>query len=253
MSNYLLRPIVGMTLAGLLLSHAHRLQAQVVVATPAILLPDIAEQRTSRIDDAAPKTAYAPQALLASARQAEPLNEVDGSLGSPLAAAEDNPQSDSISYLPEQLPISRINIDVRTKTERGNSSRPRDESMFGPGRVPAVQAAPSTYSPTHVPMVLRPTAASIPYKPLYFEEVNLERYGRSRGVLQPAFSAVRFFGTVPLLPYAMTNRPPNQTYCWSWPYPAGWCAPRVRELPPLNPRAAAVEASALTGAFFLIP
>jgi len=38
------------------------------------------------------------------------------------------------------------------------------------------------------------------YRPLYFEESNLERYGWSAGVMQPLVSAAHFYGNVALLP-----------------------------------------------------
>ena len=45
-------------------------------------------------------------------------------------------------------------------------------------------------------------ASALCHKPLYFEEVALERYGHSLNPLsQPIFSGVHFFATVPLLPY----------------------------------------------------
>src|SRR5262249_35980113 len=51
-------------------------------------------------------------------------------------------------------------------------------------------------------------ASAFCHGPLYFEEVNLERYGYSFGVLQPAVSGAHFFGTLPLLPYKMAvDRP----------------------------------------------
>ncbi len=97
------------------------------------------------------------------------------------------------------------------------------------------------------------TGEHFPYKPLYFEEVNLERYGRSAGIWQPAISTTRFFATVPLLPYKMAAHSPHRAYYWNWPYEAGASAPPVKETFPIQPKAAIVEASVLTGAAFLIP
>ena len=44
-------------------------------------------------------------------------------------------------------------------------------------------------------------AAALAHRPVYFEEINLERYGNSFGLVQPVVSAAHFFGTMPLLPY----------------------------------------------------
>ena len=102
-------------------------------------------------------------------------------------------------------------------------------------------------------MGVRPVGAEVPYQPLYFEQVNLERYGRNHGCLQPALSGARFFATIPLLPYAMTVHPPRQAYDWHWPYAPGWGAPKVRESSPLHWRGVAVEGAFMAGAAALIP
>lgn len=47
------------------------------------------------------------------------------------------------------------------------------------------------------------TATAFCHQPLYFEQVNVERYGHNAGILQPAVSAAHFFITVPILPYKM--------------------------------------------------
>src|SRR5205823_2600676 len=47
------------------------------------------------------------------------------------------------------------------------------------------------------------------HEALYFEEVNAERYGYNRPLLQPILSGGRFFATVPFLPYLVTARPPG--------------------------------------------
>ena len=98
-----------------------------------------------------------------------------------------------------------------------------------------------------------PSAAQFCYQPLYFEEANLERYGTQLGVAQPAISALRFFATVPALPYLTTVYRPRACYDWQFPYQSGRPAPWVRELPPLQLNGAIVEASVITGLIYLIP
>src|SRR4029450_8609095 len=47
-------------------------------------------------------------------------------------------------------------------------------------------------------------ATSLCYRPLYFEEINAERYGYGCGCcLQSPASAAHFFATVPALPYCL--------------------------------------------------
>lgn len=104
-----------------------------------------------------------------------------------------------------------------------------------------------------IPQVTGPLAGDFCYRPLYFQEKNLERYGRSWGPVQPVVSGARFFATIPALPYLMTVYNPRTCYDWQYPYPAGFAAPRVRELPPFSPLAGGVESAAALGLIFLIP
>lgn len=95
-------------------------------------------------------------------------------------------------------------------------------------------------------------ASGMLHKPLYFEDVNLERYGNSAcPFIQPISSGVRFFATVPMLPYKMTLEPPRECI-----YTLGYCrpgsqAPNLFYHPPLNVKAAIVEAAACTATVFL--
>jgi hypothetical protein len=71
------------------------------------------------------------------------------------------------------------------------------------------------------------------YRPLFFEEVNLERYGHSWGLLQPAVSAAKFYGNVALLPYRLaTQQPCECTYHDHHFRPGSW-APREIQMPQL--------------------
>ena len=120
------------------------------------------------------------------------------------------------------------------------------------GSLPVLEFAPPGEPDAILAMEHAP-AGSFPRRPLYFEEVNLERYGRSYGVAQPLVSGVRFFGTAANLPYMMTVYHPNECYDWHYPFPAGRSAPRVRERPPLSAPGAGVQAGAMAGLLWLIP
>jgi hypothetical protein len=92
------------------------------------------------------------------------------------------------------------------------------------------------------------------YQPLYFQEVNVERYGRSFGMFQPVVSVVSFYGRVPLLPYMAFARPARRCTC-----PPHWALPGYRipewERHELVPSVAggAAEAAAIAGLILLIP
>lgn len=96
-------------------------------------------------------------------------------------------------------------------------------------------------------------ASAFCHGPLYFEEVNLERYGYSLGVLQPAVSGAHFFSTLPLLPYKMAvDRPGTCIYTLGHARPGSYTPFQIHR-PPLRWDAALVEGAAVTGLIFLIP
>ena len=98
------------------------------------------------------------------------------------------------------------------------------------------------------------SATNLQYEPLYFEEVNLERYGyTSCRSLQPLISAARFFVTIPLLPYKMVlQRPCRPRYALGH-YRPGSCAPWYWQRLPVQARAGLAEAGIIVGLVFLIP
>jgi hypothetical protein len=98
------------------------------------------------------------------------------------------------------------------------------------------------------------TASGLCHKPLYFEDVQLERYGHMWGPwLQPFMSGAHFFLTVPILPYKMGLEPPNECIYTLGYYQPGSCAPYLIDPFPLSVRAALFEAGAWVGGVFFIP
>lgn len=97
-------------------------------------------------------------------------------------------------------------------------------------------------------------ASALCHKPLYFEEMALERYGHSTGPLtQPFVSGAHFFGTLPILPYLMGVEPPCECIYDLGYYRPGSCAPYMIYPIPLSLRGAVLEAGAWVGGVFLIP
>lgn len=81
--------------------------------------------------------------------------------------------------------------------------------------------------------LIAPEGLEFCYQPLYFEEVNLERYGRSFGILQPVVSAGQFYSRIPLLPYHVFAQPARRcTYHPHWTLP-GYRIP-CREWHPIS-------------------
>ncbi len=92
------------------------------------------------------------------------------------------------------------------------------------------------------------------HKPLFFEDVQLERYGHSWGPgLQPIMSGVHFFSRLPVLPYCMGLTPPSECIYPLGYYRPGNCAPYMIEPIPFTWRAALFEAGAWTGGAAIVP
>ncbi len=104
------------------------------------------------------------------------------------------------------------------------------------------------------PLLLQWAASDVWYHPLYFEDPALERYGHTYNKhIQYVMSPVKFVGDAAMLPYKSTLRPHG-----SREYPLGWyrpgeCAPYLKYKPAWNGEAAAHQALAVGGLFFLIP
>ena len=92
------------------------------------------------------------------------------------------------------------------------------------------------------------TASGQCHKPLYFENVALERYGHSAGPIKQQFwSAAHFFGSAIVLPYSMGLYPPNECRYALGYYEPGDCAPWMIHAFPLSKRAALAELSFILG------
>ena len=95
------------------------------------------------------------------------------------------------------------------------------------------------------------------HKPLYFEEVNLERHGygpKHLRALQPVVSGAHFFATVPTLPYRILAEPPCQPVYTLGHYRPGSCGVPYRvNCPPLSVRGGLAETGAAIGLLLLIP
>jgi len=97
-------------------------------------------------------------------------------------------------------------------------------------------------------------ASSLCHKPLYFEDVNLERYGHTAGPLvQPVLSGAHFFVNVAALPYKMGINPPTECRYPLGYYRPGDCAPWLVRPVPLSIRGGLTAAATYVGGTFVIP
>ena len=92
------------------------------------------------------------------------------------------------------------------------------------------------------------------HKPLYFEDVQLERYGHEWGpIAQPVISTAHFFGDVIVLPYKMGIHPMNECQYSLGHYRPGSCAPWTIGPVPISLRGALLQAKVITGAALVLP
>ncbi|MGE0609897.1 MAG: hypothetical protein AB7O62_22595 [Pirellulales bacterium] len=95
-------------------------------------------------------------------------------------------------------------------------------------------------------------ASALCHKPLYFEQVNYERYGHTWGpVIDPVLQGAHFFTSIAFLPYNMGIEPPQECI-----YPLGYyrpnsCAPYMLFPVPISLRGAVFQAGAVTGVAWL--
>ena len=113
-----------------------------------------------------------------------------------------------------------------------------------------VAYTPRTWTPTTMTYV----ASNLCHKPLYFEEVNLERYGHTAGPFaQPVISSAHFFFNIAVLPYKMGVHSPHECQYALGYYRPGNCAPWIIPPVPLSVKGAWFQAAAITGTALLVP
>ncbi|MEM6776874.1 MAG: hypothetical protein AAF670_04400 [Planctomycetota bacterium] len=93
----------------------------------------------------------------------------------------------------------------------------------------------------------------VAYRPLYFEDVWLERHGYDHGCCQTLFSAAHFFGRIPVLPYMKGASPCGEcTYSLGLGRP-GDCPPQFCTLPKKSPLGLLYQTAFVSGTTLLAP
>ena len=93
----------------------------------------------------------------------------------------------------------------------------------------------------------------VAYRPLFFEDVWLERHGYDYGCLQPFVSAAKFYSRIPVLPYMAGANPCRDcVYSLGWGRP-GDCPPHFFTLPKKSRRGLLYQAGAVSGLVLLTP
>lgn len=98
------------------------------------------------------------------------------------------------------------------------------------------------------------SAPAIYHHPLYFEQVNLERYGQGpHHAIQPLYSAAHFFATIPKLPYHVATAPPSERVYTLGHHRPGNCAPYQWHRTRFSWKGVAVQGLATAGTAVALP
>lgn len=164
----------------------------------------------------------------------------------PFPDVEDNEPATDLDYLPQ--PIALVDATIRPPEGR----LPQDlagqvldeEAIAYPSH-----AASRGWIAGHYHWV----APASCHRPLFFEEVNLERYGYSYGALQPVVSAGYFAFNVFAAPYRYAAEHPRVCNYTLGHYRPGSPAPYRIHWPPASFSGTAFETGLIVGLVFVIP
>lgn len=203
------------------------------------------------------------------------LDELDGSLQT--VAYQEFPSFDGLASMIPPMPPTAADTDLVDSTM---AEQKNDDGLFS--SLKAVNLGAAIHPATELPDELnegkeyfskagtqrnwssgtwvsfRPRRNTFPFhhNPLYFEDPNLERCGRTSGYFTEVTSFAHFAGRIPVLPYMMTVEPP----CSSVPGKPD--CPTCSEFGPdayfphpdeVDLGGASIQAAAVVGLIFLIP
>lgn len=191
--------------------------------------------------------------VLTSARLVQPFSDADDSRlgGSSIFGGQERLPTVSDN---KRLQLPPISAATTARAEIGNGSMP--ESLIGAPEN-SQTALPEQIAERDAAWAWSTYCFSAPNtfsNPLYFEDVMLERHGHERfPAIQPAVSGVRFFATVPMLPYLMAVRPPCECEYKMGHFRAGDCVHPYLQRPPYERKAVVVQGLATAGVAVGLP
>lgn len=144
-------------------------------------------------------------------------------------------------------PVRRAALDIRP-TE-GRLPDNQAQQMLADEQAGASDQLTQPWSPINY----RWKAAAVSHRPLYFQDASLERYGHHHGIFEPAISAAKFFGRIPVMPYLVGATPCDECEYALGYFRPGDCVPLHHTHPKPSLRGAAYQALATTGAILVIP
>ncbi len=220
-----------------------------------------AESKSGEVNKAGrPSDLKSPICRLAAVPSAEA--ELVSAIQLPASPATEASRSPALAAQPEEIaspqpaleidsrPVRSMTIDIRARGGAVPDNLAREQ-------LSRMQTLSDTASLREwSPFAYQWEAPGMCHQPLYFEEVSLERLGRrpiGPRFIQPAISAAHFFGTVPLLPYAIATNPPSVLVYTLGEYRPGSDVPCDLRRPPFSLRGLSVQSAAVTGLILMIP
>jgi hypothetical protein len=162
------------------------------------------------------------------------------------ARQDDNPSATDGGDPWPIKPTEAIRVDIRPTTTDlppDRSARLFDSAVAAPARQRAWPERELWWA-----------ATEFWHRPLYFDDVQLERYGQMRHpCLQPILSGAHFFGNIPILPYKTGIDPPYELVPTLGYYRPGSPTPPVGRRLPLETDASLIEAATWVGLILLLP
>jgi hypothetical protein len=164
--------------------------------------------------------------------------------------ADDVRKDSTLGHLSQlRKPVREITLSsTGLKTDQANSPTPEDRADQLAQEKPVVMIAGLGLSP----QLPQRYTIGFCHRPLYFEQPNLERCGKSCGYFQNAVSGVQFLANTIALPYHMGQQRPD---C---PIPSRGDCETCQSIPcdwdplPINKCGALAEAAAIAGFTFLL-
>lgn len=134
----------------------------------------------------------------------------------------------------DDIPVSKPITAMTVRTAPSSGELPTDYAKTHLADRPAEFQPPGFSRPWPL-TTFHWDASALYHDPLYFEDVNLERYGLMFDKAQPVVSGAKFFGRIPLLPYLMVVDHPHDCVYDLGYYRPGSCAPyQHQQLPSLT-------------------
>jgi hypothetical protein len=145
-------------------------------------------------------------------------------------------------------PIQQVRVDIAP----GKGDLPQNRAAMRFARA-GEQVQPTGYSRMEPETQFAWDAPALCHRPLFFEDVNLERHGYHVKYIQPFLSAAHFFSRVPAMPYLATSERSRVCNYTLGHYQPGSSAPYVWYYPHPSLTGTAIEGAVVTGLILAIP